>query len=221
MNKKTLSRLIEGYKDFHRDYSGPEYDNYRKSASKGQSPKVMVISCSDSRVSPSIVMRAELGDIFLVCNVANIVPPYKPGKGTHHSTSSALEFGVGTLQVEDIVVMGHSGCGGIMALLDGAPLALDGEYSFINQWVGIIREAGSKVAHLPEKDRYTACEQEALKISLRNLSSFPWVAEKIAAGTLNIHAWHFDIPTGAIHAYDAAGDRFVLLENYNGKTQHN
>ncbi len=217
MEKKTLSRLIEGYKDFHRDYSGPEYNAYRKTAAKGQAPKVMVISCSDSRVSPSIVMRADLGDIFLVSNVANIVPPYKPGKGTHHSTSSALEFAVGTLGVEDIVVMGHSGCGGIRALLDGAPKELDGEYSFISQWVGIIKDAGKKVAALPEKERYTACEQEALKISLRNLLSFPWIGEKARAGDLHVHAWHFDIPTGAIHAYDTNEDKFVLLDTYNGK----
>lgn len=211
-NKKTLSRLIKGYREFHAEYSSPEYDRYRREASRGQSPKVMVISCSDSRVSPSIVMRAELGDIFLVSNVANIVPPYRPGKGTHHSTSSALEFAVGTLGVEDIVVMGHSGCGGIRALLDGAPVALDGEYSFIRQWVEIIKDAGKKVSHLDEAERYEACEQEALKISLKNLSSFPWVAEKMEAGELNTHAWHFDIPTGAIHEYDHESDSFLLLD---------
>lgn len=212
MEKKTLNRLIEGYKEFHRDYSGKEYDAYRRQASRGQAPKVMVISCSDSRVSPSIVMRADLGDIFLVCNVANIVPPYRPGKGTHHSTSSALEFAVGTLGVEDIVVMGHSGCGGVQALLDGAPVALDGEYSFIRQWVEIIKDAGKKVAHLSEKERYTACEREALKISLTNLATFPWVADKLKSGALAIHAWHFDIPTGAIHEYDAQQDEFLLLD---------
>lgn len=217
MEKKTLGRLIAGYKDFHRDYSSAEYDAYRESAALGQSPKVMVISCSDSRVSPSIVMRAELGDIFLVCNVANIVPPYKPGKGTHHSTSSALEFAVGTLGVEDIVVMGHSGCGGIQALLNGSPVALDGDYSFIRQWVEIIKDAGRKVQHLPDPERYTACEKEALKVSLTNLASFPWVADRLAQGSLAIHAWHFDIPTGAIHAYDRQHDSFVLLDTYNGK----
>ncbi len=213
MEEKALTRLIKGYRDFHRDYSGPEYDAYRHQAALGQSPKVMVIACSDSRVSPSIVMRAELGDIFLVSNVANIVPPYRPGKGTHHSTSSALEFAVGTLGVEDIVVMGHSGCGGIHSLLNGAPITLDGEYSFIRQWVEIIKDAREKVAHLPEAERYVACEQEALKISLANLASFPWVAEKLANGTLATHAWHFDIPTGSIAAYDAAKDAFVLLDS--------
>jgi carbonic anhydrase len=212
MEKKALHRLIQGYTDFHRDYSGPEYDDYREQAARGQSPKVMIISCSDSRVNPSIVMRAELGDIFLVCNVANIVPPYRPGKGTHHSTSSALEFAVGTLGVEDIIVMGHSGCGGIRALLDGAPVALDGDYSFIRQWVEIIKDAGKKTAHLPDAERYTACEQEALKISLANLASFPWVAEKIASGALSTHAWHFDIATGAIHEYEAKRDKFFLLD---------
>lgn len=212
MLKKNLNRLIAGYREFHQDYSGPEYDAYRQYAKQGQSPKVMVISCSDSRVSPSIVMRADLGDIFLVCNVANIVPPYRPGKGTHHSTSSALEFAVGTLGVEDIVVMGHSGCGGIRALIDGAPVALDGEYSFIRQWVEIIKEAGRKVAHLPEKERYTECEREALKISLANLSTFPWIAEKMASGALSTHAWHFDIPTGDIHAYDEDANQFRPLD---------
>lgn len=209
---EALNRLIAGYRDFHEHYQGPEYDDYRRQAAKGQSPKIMFISCSDSRVNPSIVMRAELGDMFVVSNVANIVPPYRPGKGTHHSTSSALEFAVGTLQVEHIVVMGHSGCGGIRALVDGAPLALDGEYSFIRQWVEILAAARAKVNHLPAEERHTACEREGLKISLSNLRSFPWVRERCDDGRLQLHAWHFDIPSGEISAYDEALDRFEPLD---------
>jgi carbonic anhydrase len=209
----ALATLIDGHRAFHRDYQSERYAEYRVEAAARQTPRVMVIACSDSRVSPSIVMGAKLGEIFLVSNVANIVPPYRPDKGTHHSTSSALEFAVGTLQVEHIVVMGHSGCGGVRALLDGAPVALDGEYSFITPWVDIIAAAKQRVADKPDAERYRACECEGLKISLANLRTFPWIAERMAAGTLSIHGWHFDIPTGNIIAYDEAADRFVPLSD--------
>jgi carbonic anhydrase len=211
MSEESYLNLVEGYKKFYRKYQGSNHDEYREEAAIKQDPKVMVISCSDSRVSPSIVTRAKLGEIFLVCNVANIVPPFRPGKGTHHSTSSALEFAVGTLEIEHIVVMGHSGCGGIRALIDGAPEAPDGEYSFIKPWVNIVENAKKRVKALPKEEQYYACEQEALKISLENLRSFPWIEEKIVAKKLFIHAWHFDIPSGVMSYYNPEKDIFLPL----------
>lgn len=214
MTDDTLKNMIEGYRDFYTQYKSKDNRAYVKQAVFGQAPKVMVISCSDSRANPSIVMQAALGDIFSVCNVANIVPPYRPDKGTHHSTSSALEFAVGTLQVEHIIVMGHSNCGGINALLEGAPLALDGEYSFIQPWVEILNGAKNQIKKLPKEEQHLACELASLKISLANLLTFPWIEERINAGHLHIHAWHFDIATGMINAYDEASDNFhPLLEN--------
>lgn len=210
MLDETLTRLIEGYKMFHAHYSGKEYDAYRKTAAVGQTPRVMFISCSDSRVNPAIVTQSGLGDIFLVCNVANIVPPYRPMKGSHHSTSSALEFAVCTLGVEHIIVMGHSGCGGIQALLSDQPTGTD-DYSFIKPWVEIIADARTKVAHHPKHEQHHHCEQEALKISLANLDTFPWIADRCAQGNLSTHAWHFDIPSGLLSTYDRTQKIFVPL----------
>lgn len=212
----SITDLINGYKRFYRKYNNEKYNEYREQASLGQEPKVMVIACSDSRVQPSIVMQSGLGEVFQVCNVANIVPPYRPDKGNHHSTSSALEFAVGTLNVEHIVVMGHSGCGGIRSLMEGAPVALDGEYSFIKQWVEILAQAKKKVVAgvADKKERLHACELEGVKISLKNLMSFPWIAERVEQGRLKLHGWHFDIPSGIIVAYDDKSEQFTpLTEN--------
>ncbi|MEI7669301.1 MAG: carbonic anhydrase [Pseudomonadota bacterium] len=206
----SLLSLINGYKSFYQNYKGEEYQKYREEAAIKQNPRVMVISCSDSRVSPYIVTNSPLGEIFKVCNVANIVPPYRPD-GTHHSTSSALEFAVGSLAVEHIIVMGHSGCGGIRSLLDGVPVTLDGECSFIASWIEIIAEAKEKVVHLPKNEKYLACELEALKISLGNLLTFPWIAERIKNGKLSINAWHFDIASGVIISYDKEKDEFLPI----------
>jgi carbonic anhydrase len=210
----ALNRLIAGYTQFYGEYAGEKFDGYRKWAAEGQAPRIMMIACSDARVNPSIVTRAKLGDIFVVCNVANVVPPYRPEKGSHHSTSAALEFAVSTLGVEHIVIMGHSGCGGIRALINDDPHLHTGEYSFIMPWVEIIADARTKVADFPEADRYHACEREALKISLANLQTFPWIADRCREGKLATHAWYFDIPSGVIVSYDPKKDDFIpLLES--------
>jgi carbonic anhydrase len=207
----ALETLIGGYKEFYRRYQSHRYEAYRHEASQGQSPKIMVIACSDARVNPSIITHARLGEIFIVCNVANIVPPYVAAKGSHHSTSSALEFAVGTLGVEHVVVMGHSGCGGIRSLLDGPPKTEYDDYSFIGPWVSIIAGAKDHVQHLHGEERYHACECEGIKISLANLRTFPWIADRIRAGALRIHGWHFDIASGLMEAYDEETDRFTPL----------
>lgn len=207
----ALDTLVGGYKEFYRRYSSRRYEAYRQEATLGQSPKIMVVSCSDARVNPSIVTHARLGEVFIVCNVANIVPPYVPAKGTHHSTSSALEFAIGTLGVEHVVVMGHSGCGGIQSLLDGPPKTAHDEYSFIGPWVSIIANAKERVKHLPKEKRYHACECEGVKISLANLMTFPWIDERVRKGELRIHGWHFDIASGMMTAYDEESNSFKLL----------
>lgn len=214
---KTLKKLIEGYREFRDEYLSPGNAAARERIALAQSPKVMVIACSDSRVNPAILTRAGLGDIFTVNNVANIVPPYKEGKGTHHSTSAAIEFAVLHLGVRHIIVLGHSGCGGIGALMAGNTKKREGEYSFIEPWMEIVREARIRTLELlPDaspQEQATCCEKEALTVSLKNLESFPWVREGIAAGKLQIHSWYFDIASGDILVHEPDEEGFHLLQH--------
>lgn len=214
---KSLRKLIEGYREFREEYLSPGNTASRERIAVSQAPKVMVIACSDSRVNPAILTRAGLGDIFTVNNVANIVPPYREGKGTHHSTSAAIEFATLHLGVQHIIVLGHSGCGGIRALMAGNTRTRDGEYSFIEPWMGIVSDAKAQVlARLPDaplEEQAHACEKEALAVSLKNLESFPWVQEGMRNGTLQIHAWYFDIASGDILVHEPNEEGFHVLQH--------
>lgn len=212
---KTLAKLIEGYREFRKDYLSRENEAMRHRISNAQNPKVMVIACSDARVNPALLTRAGLGDIFTVKNVANLVPPYRVGQGTHHSTSAAIEFAVLHLGVEHIIVLGHSGCGGIRALMEGNANTRPDAYSFIEPWMGIAADAKAKVMkhcpHAPLDEQAHECEKEALLVSLANLQTFPWVKEGMRAGTLEIHAWYFDIASGNILVHEPEEDGFHLM----------
>jgi len=213
---KTLKKLIEGYREFRDEYLSPGNASARERIATAQSPKVMVIACSDSRVNPAILTRAGLGDIFTVNNVANIVPPYKEGMGTHHSTSAAIEFAVLHLGVQHIIILGHSGCGGISALMAGNTRKREGEYSFIEPWMEIVAKAKTRtlelLPHASAQEQATCCEKEALTVSLANLETFPWVKESIVAGRLQIHAWYFDIGSGDILVHEPDEEGFHLLQ---------
>jgi len=167
-----------------------------------------VIACSDSRVDPAHLFDARPGDLFVVRNVANLVPPYE-SDGATHGVSAALEFAVRALGVAHVCVLGHGQCGGVRALLEGA----QGE--FLPRWVDIAREARDDVlARLPGKPpalQARACEQAALLLSLRNLLTFPWVAERVEGGALALHAWYFDLERGELLAYAPDSGRFVPL----------
>ena len=153
----------------------------------------MLIACSDSRVDPLRITGAGLGDVFIVRNVANLVPPYAPDRA-YHGTSAALEFAVRVLGVVHVVVMGHARCGGSQALLEGSPLAGRGD-DFVGAWMAIAepaRERAEKVAPTgPARQR--AREQESIKVSLANLATFPWIRQRVAAGTLRLHGWYYDL----------------------------
>lgn len=215
MSEDALQSLIEGYRQFREQYVGKQYGAYRVWASKAQQPRVMMISCSDSRVNPAILTHAGLGEVFMVNNVANLVPPYKEGKDTHHSTSSALEYALTELHVEDIIILGHSGCGGIKALMQGRAASATGAYSFIGPWVEIAAKAKEKILNdypdSSEAEQECYCEKEALLISMENLKTFPWVKAAIAEEALNIHAWYFDIQSGDLFRHDGDGSNFVPL----------
>jgi len=189
-----MEHLIEGYRRF-RD---AEWPNRRKQfeamAARGQRPRVMVIGCSDSRVDPAMVFDAAPGEIFALRNVANLVPPYQPD-GSLHGTSAAVEFAVRGLEVEAIIVLGHAMCGGIQALLGGlkAPMG-----EFLGPWISIAASARNRVLRCDPTDAQLACEHEAVRVSLDNLMSFPFVAERVLDGRLQLLGGHFDIRSGVL-----------------------
>ena len=203
--------LIEGYRRFHEDHWREERERWEELA-VGQSPKVMVIACSDSRVDPAQIFDARPGEMFVVRNVANLVPPFEPDDA-YHGVSAALEFAVTQLEIEDLVVMGHGFCGGCAAALTGQfREAGDGEGHFIDTWTGMLAEAGREIrARHPVLDRsaFLAMEHQGVRISLRNLRTFPWVTEREAAGRLKLHGAYFAISDGVLHLLDEASGKFA------------
>ncbi len=214
----SYKNILDGYRKFRGQYLTQENSAWRNWAKGGQSPKVMIIACSDSRVNPVIITHSGLGDLFVVNNVANLVPPYKQCGNTHHSTSAAIEFAVTQLEVEHIIVMGHSGCGGIRALMaehDDTEPHPDDHYSFIRPWMKIVDEAAEftpdEKATMEPDALASVCERRASLISLNNLMGFPWVHEAMIEKKLQVHAWHFDIGTGILQEYNADSEQFEEL----------
>ena len=197
---KDIARFLFGFRDFQRTYFCSD-SAFFESLKKDQNPKSLVIACSDSRVDPAILTGCEPGDMFVVRNVANLVPPYA-GVNGHHGVSAALEYAVKILKVEHVIVLGHSCCGGIQALMDPNREAL-GE--FIAPWVSIAEGALEEVAkNLPDKTeemRRRACEQAAILVSLENLLTFPWVRDRVEKAQIYLHGWYFDLLKGELLSY--------------------
>ncbi len=190
---------MDGYDRFLRGYWDQHKERYATLARDGQSPSSLVIACSDSRVSPELIFDASPGDMFVIRNVSNLVPPYAPDTG-NHGTSAALEFGVTVLNVARVVVLGHSLCGGIRALVRG-PRAEDGD--FISSWMAIAKTARARVCDSPEAPSdfdalCDLCERESIRVSLGNLLTFPWIKSRVEAGTLKLAGLHFNVQSGAI-----------------------
>ena len=188
-------------------YSG-ESERYRTLARNGQTPETMVIACCDSRAAPETIFDAGPGELFVVRNVANLVPPYAPDGG-HHSTSAALEFAVQSLKVKHIVVLGHGRCGGIRAALDPAAEPLS-PGDFIGKWMGMVAPAAEAVAGnemMTQSERQTALERISIRYSIANLRSFPCISILEGKGRLSLHGAWFDISTGELWVMDpATGD---------------
>jgi carbonic anhydrase len=202
--------LIEGYRRFRETGWAHERERWSRLA-EGQSPKVMVIACSDSRVDPGQILDANPGEIFVVRNVANLAPPFERTPG-HHGVSAALEFAVTQLEVEELLVMGHGSCGGCAAALTGQFDDADhGAGHFIAAWVDLLRGARDKVrgSHAElDGEAFLAMEFEAVKVSLANLRTFPWVTERERDGRLTLHGAHFSIAEGRLYVLDEAEDVF-------------
>ncbi|TWG50013.1 MULTISPECIES: carbonic anhydrase [unclassified Aminobacter] len=200
--------LLRGYRDFMSGRYASESDRYRKLAKEGQTPETMVIACCDSRAAPETIFDCGPGELFVVRNVANLVPPYEPDD-KHHATSAALEFAVQSLKVKHIVVLGHGRCGGIKAALDpSAPPLSPGD--FIGKWMGLVAPAAEAVANntmMTPGERQTALERISIRYSLANLRSFPCVSILEGKGKLSLHGAWFDISTGELWAMNpATGD---------------
>ena len=197
---KDIARFLSGFRNFQKTYFCTD-NAYFDTLKEAQNPRSLVIACSDSRVDPAILTGCEPGDMFVVRNVANLVPPYETGSG-YHGVSAALEYAVKVLKVEHVIVLGHSCCGGIQALMDPDRKRL-GE--FIAPWVSIAEGAFHEVSrNLPDKTqemRARACEQAAILVSLENLLSFPWLNERVAEGKIYLHGWYFDLLKGELLSY--------------------
>ena len=205
-----LSKLIEGYRRFRQSEWPRERERWAELA-EGQSPQVMVLSCADSRVDPAQIFDARPGEMFVVRNIAALAPPYETSRG-YHGVSSALEFAVTQLNVSEILVMGHGLCGGCAAALTGQFDDTEpGEGHFIADWVGMLNEARERVRsrhEILDRSAFLEMEREAVKVSLANLRTFPWIAEREQAGTLRVHGAHFSIAEGILYVLDEAEGEF-------------
>ena len=202
-----MQRLLAGYHRF-RAHGWPEKrKRFEALARDGQSPRALVLACIDSRVDPVMIFDAAPGEMLTVRNVANLVPPYQPDEA-FHGTSAALEFGVRVMEVEDIIVMGHGLCGGVKTLIHmsqnhGAPETAN---EFIAPWMSIARSACDRViSGGPRHNVEQRCEHEVVKLSLANLMTFPWIADRVNSGKLRLHGAWFDIRIGVLMMLQADG----------------
>ena len=208
-----LEGLVEGYRRFRStDYPGQK--RLFEDLAQGQTPQTMVVSCCDSRVDPARIFAAGPGELFVVRNVANLVPPFEES-GEHHGTSAAVEFAVTGLKVRNILVMGHASCGGVKACLAGAEDAAAGG-RFIGPWMSILAPARDEVlrrhADASAEERQQALELAGIRQSLENLQTFPFVAEAVAAGELRLQGAYFSIATGQLSLLDGASGTFETVE---------
>lgn len=208
--KRFPDHLLSGYRNFMSGRFTEQHLRYKALAETGQKPKTLVIACCDSRAAPETIFDSGPGELFVVRNVANMVPPYEPD-GQYHSTSAALEFAVQSLKVSDIVVMGHGRCGGIQAALDpdAEPLSPG---DFIGKWMGLLKPAAAQIqsnAMLTAGERQRALERVSIRNSIANLRSFPCVQILEQRGKLQIHGAWFDILTGELWVMEGSTGDFV------------
>jgi carbonic anhydrase len=197
LEQDDMDQLLVGYERFRRGYWRHHRHEFVERAQQGQSPWAMVIACCDSRVPPEIIFDCAPGEIFVVRSIANLIPTYAPDMA-NHGTSAALEYAVKELNVRQIILLGHSLCGGIRALVQGSASK---PADFIGIWMNIAAKAGQKARNaLHEHGDLDAacrlCEQESIRTSLNNFMTFPWIKSRIDEGMLNVHGFHFDMVSG-------------------------
>lgn len=198
---KSYEKLIQGYQRFRERYVDSDASFLAQLSDQGQRPQVMIVACSDSRADPALILQCDPGDLFVVRNVASIVPPYQKDAG-YHGTSAALEFGIRFLQVTHLILLGHSQCGGMQALRDRESLI---ETDFIGPWVSLVNPSLIKTQSI---DDYV---KEALLQSYQNCLSFPWIFKNVTEGQLHLYRWFFEIKTGELSSYDSEKKDYVPL----------
>lgn len=201
--KKTLNKMLHGYRSFRKKYASGDNTVMQQLSDHGQQPEIMVISCCDSRVDPALILQCDPGDLFVVRNIANIVPPYEKDEA-HHGTSAALEYGICFLKVKHLILLGHSQCGGIQMLLSKQQAAPN---DFISNWVSIVKT--------PSDDGHDANEYAKLALhdSLTNCLTFPWLKAALEKNELNIHLWFFDVQKGQVFNYAKEAGEYQPLES--------
>src|SRR5262249_6184333 len=208
--------LVNGYRIFFDVRLPTELRRFEELAATGQRPEAMIIGCCDSRVSPEVIFDAHPGELFVVRNVANLVPPYSP-TGLTHGISAALEFAVVGLKVKHIVVMGHSRCGGVRAFVEHRDRPNPGD--FIDNWMSLIAPAAIALeaeGHLLEVDDLTCLEQASVVRTLANLMTFPWIRSRVEARDLELLGAYFDVATGRLSACDRLGKAFLPVVRTDG-----
>jgi carbonic anhydrase len=207
-----MQRLIEGVHKFRTDEFGRYKQLFKRLSRQGQNPHTLFITCSDSRVLAELITQSQPGDLFVVKNVGNIVPPASV-VGETNSTAAAVEFAVDVLQVSDIVVCGHSQCGAMIALMDGAPAGDNMRH--LREWLKVAepvrRVIQEQYTELQGHERHTAASQENVLFALENLRTYPCVQARLANNSLNLHAWFFTIHTAELFAYDPDTKQFGPL----------
>ncbi|NDC58188.1 MAG: carbonic anhydrase [Alphaproteobacteria bacterium] len=202
-----MDRLLNGYRSFRAQRWPKERALYGALAEQGQSPRMLIIACSDSRVDPSAIFDAGPGELFVVRNVANLVPPYEQGEGLH-GTSAAIEFAVRKLRVRTILVLGHAQCGGVAAALAETP---DPDDEFIAPWIALLNPARDRCAGHSGDEAQAALEKESIRVSVERLMTFPFVKDAVARGELALEGAHFGISDGHLELLDRQHGVFVPL----------
>ena len=208
------SYLVQRYHGWKATSYAENQSWYRRLATDGQHPRAMIISCCDSRVHVTSVFGADQGEFFIHRNIANLVPPYE-SDGGQHGTSAAVEYAVTALKVAHVIVMGHSGCGGVQGCHDmcsGKAPELEEKSSFVGRWMDILRPGFERVQTIAdEAERTRALEKEAVLVSLENLMSFPFVAQAVDDGMLSLHGVWLDIGEGGVEQYHPATKAFTPI----------
>jgi carbonic anhydrase len=213
----ALARLVNGFDRFRAAYFETDHTLFDQLVWEGQKPQVMVIGCSDSRADPTMITDAGPGDLFVIRNVAALVPPYMPD-GRLAGVSSAIEFGVKGLGVAHVVVLGHAMCGGVRSLMEYGDA--DPRFEFLGRWVGLLAEAREEVRALVTEAEPALlarhAERRSVLVSLRNLMTYPWIADALRGGGLALHGWYFDFTWGVLLAAEGPWGPFHQLEPGGG-----
>lgn len=208
-----IDKLTTGFRAFRDGRFREQRATYETLAKHGQKPAAALIACSDSRVDPAIVLQAGPGDLFVIRNVANLVPPYER-EGHYHGTSAALEYAVQHLNVAHVIVFGHAHCGGIRSLFERPTEAGDGGV-FVGPWMSLVRSAYLRVeGTMPDAEddvKARVCEQSAVLVSLENLMTFPDIRQRVSAGRLRLHGWYIDILTCTLQVYHPDRQQFETV----------